>query len=80
MALSLRDILNSNQPTEPAEILVIKQFIKTHFKSECRITTSEYSIIIGVKNASLAGALRLKLHELQKQANTTKRISIRIGS
>lgn len=80
MASSLGDIINSRQPTEPKEVLVIKSFIKTHFKSDCRITVSEYSIIIGVNNAALAGALRLKLHQLQKQIDTSKRISIRIGT
>ncbi len=78
MASSLSDILNLRQPSQPDEVLVIKKFVKLHFKSDCRVTLSDSLIVIGVKSASLAGALRIKLHELQKQANTTKRITIRI--
>lgn len=63
---------------EPAEVLVIKTFVHMHYKAECQVSMHPSQIVIVVKGASLAGALRMRLHELQTLCQTEKRLAIRI--
>lgn len=78
MADSLGDILGRERFVEPPEVGVIKSFLKENFESGCRITVQPRQIIISVQGASLAGALRMRLHELQTLCQTQKRLIIRI--
>lgn len=72
------DLLKQARYAEPPEIELIKNFLREHYNSDCQVTIQERQIIIGVKGASLAGALRLRLHELQALCQTDKRLLIRI--
>ncbi len=79
MTDSLGDILGRERFVEPPEVGVIKSFLKENFEAGCRITVQPYQIIITVQGASLAGALRMRLHELQALCQTKKRLIIRIN-
>lgn len=79
MSTPLGDILRNRRVDEPPEVQIIKSFVQKHFGASCRVVTQPQQIIIQVSGASLAGALRIKLHELQKLCKTDKRLIIRIG-
>lgn len=78
MSTALADILKNRHVNEPPEVQVIKKFVQKHFTAGCRVSVQQQQIIIQVSSASLAGALRIKLHELQKLCNTDKKLVIRI--
>lgn len=78
MADSLGDVLAKKNLREPAELLVIRTFLHENYQADCQITTQQSQIIIAVKGASLAGAVRVRLHELQTLCQTDKRLVLRI--
>lgn len=78
MAESLGNILQTKRFDEPPEVLVIKTFVQAHFQSDCQVIMQTSQIVIAVKGASLAGALRMRLHELKTLCQTDKRLTIRI--
>ncbi len=78
MSESLGDLLAKKNLREPAEILVIRTFLHENYQADCQITTSPRQIVIAVKGASLAGAVRVRLHELQALCQTDKRLVLRI--
>lgn len=78
MADSLADIMNKERFVEPDEVLIIKNYLMENYEAGCRIEIQPNQIIINVQGASLAGTLRMKLHELQALCNTKKRLVIRI--
>lgn len=78
MSTALGDILKHRHIEEPKEVQIIKTFVKTQFRASCRVSVQPHHIVIQVSSASLAGALRIKLYELQKQCDTEKRLTIRI--
>ena len=57
---------------------IIKQFVREKFKSDAGVTIHDRQIIISVQGASLAGTLRMHLHELKRMCQTQKRLVIRI--
>lgn len=78
MTTSINDLLKDRTRDEPPEIAIIKKFVQTEFGESCSVQFHENQIIIGVSSASLAGALRLRLHELQTEIGVTRHLSIRI--
>jgi len=78
MADSLLDILARKDFDEPPEIKAIKQYITEHFNEAVEVLVREREIIITVPSAGLAGTLRFYVRQLQKAANTSKRIILRI--
>ena len=78
MSDSIADLLKNRNFDEPPEVLVIKTFLHENYKADCTVSVNTRQIIIGVKGASLAGALRMRLHELQALCQTQKRLVIRI--
>ncbi len=79
MADQLSDILSRRLPAEPPEVKVIKDYIKEHFDSLVSVSIGKSQIVITVPGASLAGALRMSLFELQSHLATDKKLVIRIG-
>ncbi len=75
----LKDILIPKKFQEPPEIKRIKTYIRTQFKADASITTSEKQLTILVKSAALAGTLRLHSHQMSKACRLDKRLVIRIG-
>lgn len=78
MANSLQELLQNKNFDEPPEIKIIKDFLRTHYNSDCDVTVQPQLIVIAVKGAGLAGALRVRLHDLKTLCNTDKRLMIRI--
>ena len=78
MSESLGDVLAKKNLREPAELLIIRTFLHENFQTDCQITTNQRQIIISVKGSSLAGAVRMRLHELQQLCQTDKRLVLRI--
>jgi len=76
---SLLDILGNKDFDTPPEIAIIKSFVRKNFMSDAEVMMHPASITILVKSASLAGALRGKLHQLKKELPGDKKLFIRIG-
>lgn len=79
MSDSLNDILSKFSFDEPPEIRRVKDFIRTKYQIDASVAISGNQLIITVPGAALAGSLRMQTVSLQKAADTTKRLVIRIG-
>jgi hypothetical protein len=79
MSTSIADLLQEKQNNEPPEIAAIKSFVLQAFDAPCSVQLQTHLIVIGVSSAALAGSLRARLHELQGQLDTKKRLTIRIN-
>jgi hypothetical protein len=76
---SLGDLLAKRQvPQEPAEIQLIKQYVRENFDASVSVAIKDESLIVTVTSAALAGALRMRLRQMQHAAQTQKRIVLRI--
>lgn len=80
MTNSLGNLLSQGRFEEPPEVRTIKDFVQEKFQQPASVTIQPAQIIIQVKSAALAGALRTHLYELQELCQTDKRLVIRIGS
>lgn len=76
---NLGDILGKKSFRPPDEIQIIKDYVQEHYQSPVTVEVKPNQLVITVANSSLAGALRLKLHELAELCRTDKRLVIRIG-
>jgi hypothetical protein len=79
MAESIGDLLPQDRFHEPPEVQVIKSFVLEHFRQPVSVTVQPTQLVIHVKSAALAGALRVHLHTLKQLCQTEKRLLIRIG-
>mgnify|MGYP003577973995 CR=1 FL=1 len=79
MADALGDLLPKRQFEEPPEVRIIKDFVMEKFNQPVQVGIQQTQIIIQVKSAALAGALRPHLYVLQSSCETEKRLVIRIG-
>ncbi len=68
-----------NTPKEPAEIRLIKEFIREHCSADCKVQMRKTSIIIIVASGAIAHELRLKIDKLSETLDSDKRLSVRIG-
>lgn len=80
MTNAIGDLLPQGRFEEPPEVRIIKDFVSARFQQPAKVAIQPAQIIIQVKSAALAGALRSHLHELQELCQTDKRLVIRIGS
>lgn len=78
MSQSLNDLLKNRSYDEPAEVVAIKRFVEERFKQTPVVSVAGNQLVIGVKSAALAGALRPLLPELQEKLVTDKQLRIRI--
>lgn len=76
---TLGDLLPKKRFEEPPEVRIIKAFVHDKYQQAAVVTVQQQQIIIHVKSAALAGALRHELHHLQELCQTTKRLVLRIG-
>jgi hypothetical protein len=76
---SIAELLGNLNHAEPPEMVAIKQYVRKYFRTVPGVTMQSAHIIITVPSASLAGALRTHLYQIQEYAKTTKRLVIRIG-
>lgn len=80
MSESLGDLLAKKTLKEPEELLVIRTFLKENYEADCELSVNKQQIVISLRGASLAGAVRMRLHELQALCQTDKRLVLRIIS
>lgn len=78
MSESIGELLAKKDLNEPDEVKVIKLFLREHYRATCQVAINQRQIVITVKGASLAGAIRMRLHELQTLCQTDKRLVLRI--
>ncbi|HTH71768.1 MAG TPA: hypothetical protein VL737_00195 [Candidatus Pristimantibacillus sp.] len=76
---SIADILGKYTPQEPDEIGAVKRYISDEFGADSTVGLHGETLVITVRSASLANALRLRIISLQKAANTKRKIMFRIG-
>jgi hypothetical protein len=76
---SLQELLSRYDPKEPEEIAAVKRYIFDEFGEKPTVGIHGDTLVITVRSASLANALRLRLLSLQKVANTKRKIMFRIG-
>jgi hypothetical protein len=78
MSESLESLLAGRNVDQPPEIAIIQGFVMDKFNIKPEVIVHEKQIIITVKGAGLAGALRPLLPQLQDACSTQKRLVIRI--
>lgn len=66
-------------PAAPDEITAVKKYIADEFGEESSVGLQGEALVITVRSAALANALRLRQTAIQKTANTSKRLLFRIG-
>ena len=76
---SLNDILSRKDLDEPGEITAIKRYVEREFSSKVGVIVQPATIIITTSSAALANSLRMQVLDLQKAAQTTKKLIFRIG-
>lgn len=76
---NLQHILGGRSFEPPAEIDLIKDYIKRRYRANCRVEIRDREITINVKSAPLANELRLNQAHLKETCNVHKRLVIRIG-
>ena len=79
MTKSLADLL-VNKWEEPAEVKIIKEFVRKKYNAQVGIKMGDKSIVISAANSALAGTLRMNINQLQTELKTDKRLIIRIGN
>lgn len=75
---SLYDLLAGRNFDEPAEVALIKKFIRDNYRAEAGVSVRERDIIVTVSSAPLAGKLRYDMQRLKEAAATKKHITLRI--
>jgi hypothetical protein len=76
---SLNDILSRKDLDEPPEIGAIKRYVRLKFQTDVGVSIQHNTIVITAANAALSSNLRMQTPQLQKEADTSKKIIIRIG-
>jgi hypothetical protein len=79
MSESLADILGSRKYNEPPEAVAIKAFVEKYYHKTVLVTVRERDIAITVQSGSFAATLRMRVPQIQKAANTDKKLLFRIG-
>lgn len=75
----LGDMLSKRDYSEPPEVKLIKDFVKSELNFEVNVSIKANALIVHVPSAGAAGALRPKVFQLQKLVEGEKRIVVRIG-
>lgn len=79
MSNSLADILINRNFDEPPEATAIKQYIQDTYAKSVAVTVRDKEIIIEARGAAFTSALRMQTRQLQKAADTDKRLVFRIA-
>ena len=79
MSNSLADILANRSYDEPDEALTIKSYVLETFGKAVIVTVRDKEIIVTAQGAAFANALRMKTRQIQRVAETDKRLVFRIA-
>lgn len=78
---SLFDLLSNRNIEEPADIRVIKDYVRANFKETVGVMIRERDIVITVRSSALAGTLRTRAYDISKLLeHPEKRLVFRIGT
>lgn len=75
----IADILRGKDFDVPPEVEAIKAYVRRHYDADVAVTVLPRELIVSAPSSGLIATLRLNMTALQKAADTTKRISFRIG-
>jgi hypothetical protein len=75
---SLNDILSRKDLDEPPEVAAIKRYVEVEFHADVGVKVQSETIVIMAKSAALANTLRMRTLQIQKAAETTKKLVLRI--
>ncbi len=76
---SLKDLLILKNLDEPTEITALKNFCHDQYNFEAKISISDDKIFLSVPNGILATELRMRIPEINKRCQLTKKLIIKIG-
>lgn len=77
---SLADLLKAKQLAEPDEMSLIKDYVKTHWQSDCSVRLDHQKVILSVPNSALAATVQLDRQNLIKACGLGDRqLVIRYG-
>ncbi len=79
MSNSLADILMNRNFDEPPEATAIKQYVQEKYQKSVAVTIREKDIIVAAQGAAFTNALRMQTRQLQRAAQTDKRLIFRIA-
>ena len=74
----LSDILSEYEISEPEEITAIKGYVLKNFNTYVTVAVKNDAFIVTVNSSSLANSLRLRMLQIQRAANTNKKLIFRI--
>ena len=78
---SLADLFAKRKKDEPADIGVIKTYVQEQFNERVSVTIRERDILITVRSSAVAGALRMRIHDISTLLeNPEKRLTFRVGT
>ena len=75
----LQLLSNRDLPAEPAEIKLIKDYVRAEFQTEVEVMVRDKDIVITVDSASLANTLRLRGPKIKQLCQTDKKLNFRIN-
>lgn len=77
---SLKDILDSRKFVAPDELTVVKNYVRSRYKSDCSVRLEHNNVILTVPGSALAATIQLNRQQLIKAcALGDKRLVIRTG-
>ncbi|HWB39121.1 MAG TPA: hypothetical protein VG604_02650 [Candidatus Saccharimonadales bacterium] len=76
---SLNSILSRKDFDEPPEMQAIKKYVHDEFDADVTVMIRDKDIVLSVRSASLANALRLRSPDIKRRCQLTKRLTFRIG-
>ena len=76
---SLFTILSDKNFDEPPEMSSVKKYMQDEFKADVPVQVRDKDIVVTVPNAAMAGALRMRVPEMKRRCQLSKRVTIRIG-
>ncbi len=79
MANSLADILMNKNFDEPPEATKIKRYVDEKYQKSVAVTVGEKDITITAQGAAFTSALRMQARQIQRSAETEKRLIFRIA-
>ncbi len=79
MSSSLADILANKNFDEPYEATQIKKYVLETYQKSVAVTVREKDITITAQGAAFTHALRMRWKQIQRAAETDKRLIFRIA-
>lgn len=79
MTNSLADILMNRNFDEPPEATAIKQYVQEKYQKSVAVTVRDKEIVVAAQGAAFTNALRMQTRQLQRVADTDKKLVFRIA-